>query len=126
MKIFLLIFMLGSNLISDTAVYKCTDMKDKSFQIYFNIDKDSLHYRNSNHSFVFKYTSTTEEKNDLLVHFFSQKNIYYTVTQQRNNPKMIYIDDFKNNKLRYQYKCFYHQSIDGSNENGIPITWKKY
>jgi hypothetical protein len=122
MKILFLSLIIFTNLIAKTSVYKCVDMKDESFEMYFNIDTDSLHYR----KFVFNYTSTVKEKNNLLVHFFSHKNIHYTVTQEKNSPKMIYIDDFKNNKLRYQYKCFYTQMIISTGENEIPITWKNY
>jgi hypothetical protein len=49
-------------------------------------------------------------------------NYEQLVYQSETNPIEIYVDDYKDNKLRYEYKCKLKDVLE--DKNGIPITWR--
>jgi len=106
-----------------TASYKCKDRKE-NYVLWVNIDQNSLHFRDSNKSFLFNYDETVDakDKKNVLVHFFTHKNYHQSVYQSQTNPMKIYVDDYKDNKLRYEYECKLKHVI--KDKNGIPITWR--
>ena len=63
--------------------------------------------------------------NGVLIHIFSKGNTHYFVHQHESNPIDIYIDEFKNNKLSYEYKCKLSEIIPIPEQPEIPITFKK-
>lgn len=123
-KLILFMWIMGGALIADTLVYNCTDRK-KDNSMYFNIDFNSIHYVVQNRPYVFNYDSTKDIGNGVLVHFFSSGNIHYTVHQHASNPIEIYIDEYKKNKLSYEYKCKLSEIIPIVEQPEIPITFKK-
>jgi hypothetical protein len=124
-KLILLFFVLGGIILSQayTSSYKCIDRKDK-YVLWINIDQNSLHFRDSNKSFLFNYDKTVpaKDKDNVLIHIFSANNYEQLTYQSKTNPFEVYIDDYKDNKLRYEYKCKLKYVLE--DENGIPITWR--
>ncbi len=120
---FALIFMMSIPIYAYTASYECKDRKD-TYVLWVNIDQNSLHFRDSNKTFLFNYDETVnaKDKKNVLVHFFRQKNYHQSVYQAKTNPIEIYVDDYKDNKLRYEYECKLKHII--KDKNGIPITWR--
>ena len=125
-KLILFFSVLGGIILSQayTSSYKCVDIKDDKFNLWINIDKNSLHFGDNDHFLLFDYQNTIPSKkhNNVLIHFFTHKDYQLVVHQSENNPLEIYADDFKDKKLRYEYKCKLKHVIE--DDNGIPITWK--
>jgi hypothetical protein len=123
-KLILSMLLMNSALFADTLVYNCADIKSDD-SMYFNIDFNSIHYVVQHRPYVFNYDSTKDTGNGVLVHIFSSGNIHYTVHQHASNPIEIYIDEYKKNKLSYEYKCKLSEIIPILEQPEIPITFKK-
>jgi len=123
-RIFVLILIFINFVYAEQTVsYKCIDRKD-NYSMYFNIDYNSLHYVTERGIDVFNYTSS-ENKDSQIIHFFERGNTHYAVHQMVNNPIDTYIDEYENNKLKYEYKCKLSDVLDKSTNDRLPITWKK-
>ncbi len=122
---FLILILILINLVyaEQTASYKCVDRND-NYDMYFNIDYNSLHYRTKQGAAIFNYTSS-ENKDSQLIHFFEYADIHYTVHQKASNPIDIYIDEYEKNKLKYEYKCKLSDVLGKPTNDKLPITWKK-
>lgn len=120
-RVLFFVFFLVVSAFSYTASYKCIDRKD-GYILWVNIDENSLHYGGGKHFAIFNYNKTVKFKNNSLVHLFSKSNVHYTVHQAPSNPIDIYIDDYKDNKIRYEYKCKLGHVIENNSE--IPVTWR--
>ena len=124
-KIIFAFTLLGGTILSHayTSSYECTDKKDK-YVLWINIDQNSLHFRDSNKTFLFNYDKTVnaKDKDNVLIHIFTANNYEYLIYQSNTNPIQIYADDYKDNKLRYEYECKLKDVLE--DKNGIPITWR--
>ncbi len=119
--VFLVLVGLTVNIHAFTSTYECVDRND-GLKFFVNIDGNSMHYRTGKDSFyLFNFDKTTKAKNKALIHTFSKGTIHYSVYQKESNPIDIYIDDYKDNKLRYEYKCKLDSILGGDDE--IPVTF---
>ncbi len=106
-----------------TSSYKCIDIRDE-FELWINIDENSLHLGGGDKFLLFNYNNTIPSKkhDNVLIHFFTNENYHMVIHQSETNPFDIYADDFKDKKLRHEYKCKLKHVLD--DKNGIPITWR--
>jgi len=124
-------YVVGTFTISEayTSIYECKDTKS-NFSFYVNIDNNSLHFENGDSLWVLDYNKTVnvKDKPNILVHIFKKDNIDFLVFQNKTNPIDIYLDDYKDNKLRYKYMCKLKSILKlkskPTKDNKIPITWK--
>ncbi len=124
-KIIFAFTLLGGIILSHayTSSYKCIDIRDE-FELWINIDENSLHLGGGDKFLLFNYQNTIPSKkhDNILLHFFTNDNYHMVIHQSETNPLDIYADDFKDKKLRHEYKCELKHVI--KDENGIPITWR--
>lgn len=113
-KIILIKLFLVLTLNAQTMAYKCTDVDDSKYWNYFNIDYNSLHFKEG------KYTNTlyfkdSYKNNDVKTFIFKNDRIKFTVKQRRNNFKNLLISDG-----RYSYNCILETILkDGTNKTPI-------
>lgn len=123
-KIIFVFTLLGGIILSHayTSSYKCIDIRDE-FELWINIDENSLHLGGGDKFLLFNYQNTipSKKQDNVLIHFFTNENYHMVIHQSETNPFDIYADDFKDKKLRHEYKCELKHVLE--DENGTPVTW---
>lgn len=84
---------------AQTIAYKCVDTSDSRYWQYFNIDYNSLHFKEGK-TMIILYHRKTAHKQGKFIHTFSNNSITFYVTQKSHDFTKIYVTD-----KEYNYNC---------------------
>jgi hypothetical protein len=104
-------------LFAQTAVYKCVDSKDAKYWNYFNIDNNSLHFKEGNYTNIFNFKEVYFDKDIRTLIFTNGKFVFRVNHSVKNSKKLIVLDG------RYSYECNLETILEEP-KNKTPIIFK--
>jgi hypothetical protein len=107
----------SQSIFAQTLVYKCIDSKDAKYWNYFNIDNNSLHFKEGKYTNVFNFKEVKFEKNIKNL-IFTNGKFEFTVKHKINDYKNLRISDG-----RYSYNCSLETILEEP-KNKTPIILK--
>lgn len=118
MKKIFIILAIGVQMIlnAQTVSYKCIDTYDSKYWQYFNIDHNSLHFKDGKHTITL-YHKSKRYKGDKSIHTFANNRITFYVTKKTNDIYLLSITDNK-----YTYDCKVEQIFAGPNNKDSIIV----